>query len=113
MQLARFDRSAPTIEQRSKVQLAAAEVAAKPQPKIAPADYKAAADAAEREQAAEPLVHKASLVTPPPAPAVRAAAVPTVKVAPPAKKIALLKEGLAREIDAAAKREQAGESAGR
>lgn len=104
VQLARFDRNAPTIDQRAKVQLAAAEVAAKPQPKIAPADYKAAADAAEREREAAPLVKKASLVEP--------AAAPAEPLAP-VKKVSLLQGRLAGEIEAAAKRERAGESAGR
>jgi hypothetical protein len=114
VQLARFDRNAPTIEQRAKVQMAAAEIAPKQQPKIAPADYKAAADAAEREQNAAPLVRKASLDTSPQIAAAPVAKVSAPRAAAPApKKVALLKDGLAKDIEAAAKREQAGESAGR
>ena len=42
--LARFETKQPTLEERAKVQLAAAQTpAAKPAPKLAPADYAAAA----------------------------------------------------------------------
>lgn len=111
LQLARFDRTQPTIDQRARVQLAAAEVAPKAGAKIAPADYKAATEAAQHDQAEVPLVRKASLVAPAVAPA-RAAA--PVKAALPPIKIANVLEGdLSLEIEAAARAEQSGGGAGR
>jgi hypothetical protein len=57
--LARFETKEPTIEDRAKVQMAAAQVPTpKPAPKLAPADYAAAAEAAAKE--AKPLIHQAS-----------------------------------------------------
>lgn len=95
--LARFDRRAPTIEDRAKVQLASADVAVKPAPQIAPADYAAAAKAAETDRLEpEPLVRRASAVAHDDA----AAGKPAVR------KASLLDGGLAGTIDAAAKREQ-------
>lgn len=60
--LARFETREPTIEDRAKVQMAAAQTPVKPTPKLAPADYAAAAvlNAAEPK----PLVHQASFVAP-------------------------------------------------
>lgn len=96
--LARFDRRAPTIEDRAKVQLASAELAVKPAPQIAPADYAAAAKAAETEKLEPaPLVRRASIVAHDEG---ASAAKPVVR------KASLLEGDLASTIDAAAKREQ-------
>lgn len=59
--LARFETREPTIEDRARVQMAAAAVPApKVAPALAPADYAAAAAVAAREP--KPLVHQASYV---------------------------------------------------
>jgi hypothetical protein len=67
--LARFETKQPTIEERAKVQMASAETsrpepalggAEGPAPKIAPADYAAAAAVAAREPRS--LVHRAAFV---------------------------------------------------
>ena len=71
--LARFETQEKTIEERGKVQMAAAEAPAPaPAPRLAPADYAAAADLADKEP--KKLVHQASFVSGP-KPAVQKAAV--------------------------------------
>lgn len=102
VQLARFDRREATIEERAKVQLAAAETAA-PKPAITAPVYQAAAVPAKHDP--DPtLVHRAALIEPDLDKPVAEA---------PVRKASVLQGGLARDIDAAAKLEKAGESNGR
>jgi hypothetical protein len=71
--LARFETKVPTIEDRAKVQMASSVApSSRPAPRLAPADYAAAAQATAREP--KPLVHRASYVTPVRAPSVQKAA---------------------------------------
>ena len=83
--LARFETQEKTIEERGKVQMASAQAPAPaPAPRLAPADYAAAADLAEKEP--KKLVHQASFVSAP-KPAVQKPAVqkPAVQKAAAAK----------------------------
>lgn len=130
LMLARFDQRDRTIGERAKVQLASAQVPAQPAaPAIAPSDFAAAAEAAEREAA--PLVRRASLTTLPEAQPVRASVVQqqreprvvkasaprlesvaaTVKRAAPAaqpapRKATLINDSLLDSLDAAASAEK-------
>jgi hypothetical protein len=102
MTLARFDQREKTIDERARVQMAAAEIKPKPVPAIAVGDYAAAANVAAKEPAT--LVHRASLAVPEPN-------VPTPAAAP-ARKAALLGATLARDIDTAADREKGAAAGG-
>ena len=94
--LARFETQVPTVADRAKVQMAAAQApAAAPAPKLAPADYAAAAEQAAREP--KPLVHRASFVVPvthpaalpkPPVSLLKPEAKPLLQAKAPAKKAA-------------------------
>jgi hypothetical protein len=89
VKLARFDQRKPTVEERTDIHLAAAEVASE-QPKIeAPVVHAAAS--AQPQLGAESLIHRASLQVP---------AVTSVKPEAGAKRI---DPALAKEISAAAK----------
>ncbi|SMF61673.1 hypothetical protein [Allosphingosinicella indica] len=128
--LARFDQRDKTIGERTTVQLASAEAPVQQAaPAIAPRDYAAAAEAAEREPA--PLVRRASLTTLPEAAPVRETVAPpqreprvikasaprlesvaaVVKAAAPVaqpapRKAALINDSLMDSLDAAASAEK-------
>lgn len=82
--LARFETRQPSLEERAKVRMAAAELPKASAPLLAPADYAGAAAVAEREP--KPLVHRAAFVAPLAQPTLqKAAAVLTAEIKPQLK----------------------------
>jgi hypothetical protein len=117
--LARFEQPGRTVEERATVHMASLETgaaaAAKPETRIAPADYAAAAAARTAEAPPQPLVRRASLVVENKAPLARMEpAPPPVPAAKPdkAKKPGLLDDRLVAEIGAAARSERAARGPG-
>lgn len=115
--LARFEQPGRTVEERATVHMASLETGAtaKPEARIAPADYAAAADARVAEEA-RPLVRRASLMVEEKAPLSRLEMAPPPPVGgeKPAKtkKSGLLDDGLVAEIGAAARSERATRGSG-
>lgn len=113
--LARFEQRGKTVEERATVHMASLETGAaaptRPEARIAPADYSAAAAARTAEAPQQPLVRRASLVVEDKAPLARMEPAPPPVRAAKADKASkpggLLDDRLVAEIGAAARSERA------